>query len=54
MDGEGLDVVFALYGDQSGVGSLSDDGNTLALLVFLGQVGEVLDNGWNVMSVKVV
>ena len=45
VDGESLDVVLALDGDDGRLSALSDDGNTLALLVLLGKVGEVLGDG---------
>ena len=54
MDGESLDVVLALDGDDGRLGALSDDGNTLALLVLLGKVGEVLSDGGDVGGLEVV
>lgn len=54
VDGESLDVVLALDGDDGRLGTLSDDGNTLALLVFLGKVGEVLGDGGDVGGLEVV
>lgn len=48
MDGEGLDVVGALLGHDGGLGAVGDDGDTRALGVFLGQVGQVLGDGGNV------
>ena len=54
VDGESLDVVLALDGDDGRLGALSDDGNTLALLVLLGKVGEVLGDGGNVGGLEVV
>jgi hypothetical protein len=54
VDGESLDVVLALDGDDGRLGALSDDGNTLALLVLLGKVGEVLGDGGDVGGLEVV
>jgi hypothetical protein len=54
MDGESLDVVLALDGNDSRLSALSDDGNTLALLVLLGKVGEVLGDGRDVGGLEVV
>ena len=54
VDGESLDVVLALDGDDGRLGALSDDGNTLALLVLLGKVGEVLSDGGDVGGLEVV
>lgn len=44
VDGELLDTLLALDGDESGLSALSDDGNALLLAVLLGEVGEVLDD----------
>jgi hypothetical protein len=54
VDGERLDVVLALDGNDGGLGALGDDGDTLALLVLLGKVGEVLGDGGNVGGLQVV
>jgi hypothetical protein len=54
VDGEGLDAVLALDGDDGRLGALSDDGNTLTLLVLLGKVGEVLGDGRDVGGLEVV
>jgi len=54
VDGERLDVVLALDGNDSRLGTLSDDCNALALLVLLGEVGEVLGNGRDVGGLEVV
>jgi len=54
VNGERLDVVLALNGNNGGLGALGDDGNTLALLVLLGKVGEVLGDGGNVGGLQVV
>jgi len=54
VDGESLDVVLALDGDDGRLGALSDDGKTLALLVLLGKVGEVLSDGGDVGGLEVV
>lgn len=54
VDGESLDVVLALDGDDGRLSALSDDGNTLALLVLLGKVGEVLGDGRDVGGLEVV
>lgn len=54
VDGEGLDVVLALDGDNGRLGALSDDGDTLALLVLLGEVGKVLSDGGDVSGLEVV
>ena len=54
VDGESLDVVLALDGDDGRLGALSDDGNTLALLVLLGKVCEVLGDCGNVGGLQVV
>lgn len=51
---EGLDVVFTLDGNDSGLSALGDDGDTLALLVLLGKVGEVLSDGRDVSSLEVM
>lgn len=47
-------LVLALDGDDGGLGALGDDDGALALLVGLGQVGEVLCDGGNVLCVEVV
>lgn len=54
VDGEGLDVVLALDGDDGRLGALGDDGYALALGVLLGQVGQVLGDGRNVGGLEVV
>lgn len=54
MDGEGLDVVLALDGNDGGLSALGDDDGTLALGVLLGQVGHVLGDGRDVFGVEVV
>lgn len=54
MHREGLDVVLTLHSDDGRVSTLGDDRNTLALLVLLWQVGEMLDDGWNIVSLEVV
>lgn len=54
MDGEGLDVVLTLDGNDGGLGALSDDGDTLALGVLLGKVGQVLGDGGDVGGLEVV
>jgi hypothetical protein len=54
VDGERLDLILALDGNNGGLGTLGDDGNTLALLVLLGKVGEVLGDGGNVGGLEVV
>jgi hypothetical protein len=54
VDGERLDLILALDGNNGGLGTLGDDGNTLALLVLLGKVGEVLSNGGDVGGLEVV
>lgn len=54
VDGERLDLVLALDGNNGGLGALGDDGNTLALLVLLGKVGEVLGDGGDVGGLQVV
>lgn len=48
VDGEGLDVVGALLGHDGGLSAVGDDGDTGALGVLLGQVGQVLGDGGNV------
>lgn len=54
MDGEALDIVLALDGNDGGLGTLGDDGNTLALGVLLGKVGQVLGDGGDVGGLQVV
>ena len=54
VDGESLDPILALDGNNGGLSTLGDDGNTLALLVLLGKVGEVLGDGGNVGGLQVV
>ena len=54
VDREGLDLVLALDRNNGGLGTLGDDGNTLALLVLLGKVGEVLSDGGDVGGLEVV
>lgn len=54
VDREALDVVLALDGNNSRFGALGDDGDTLALLVLLGEVGEVLSDGGDVGGLEVV
>lgn len=54
VDGEGLDVVLTLDGDDGGLGALGDDGDTLALGVLLGKVGQVLGDGGDVGGLEVV
>lgn len=54
VDGESLDLILALDSDNGGLGTLGDDGDTLALLVLLGKVGEVLGDGGNVGGLQVV
>ena len=49
-----LDLVLALDGDNGRLGALSDDGGALALLVGLGEVCEVLGDGWDVLGVEAV
>lgn len=54
VDGESLDVVLALDSNDGRLGALSDNSNTLALLVLLGEVGEVLGDGRDVGGLQVV
>jgi hypothetical protein len=54
VNGERLDIVVALDGNDGGLGALGDDDGTLALGVLLGQVGHVLGDGGNVLGVEVV
>ena len=54
VDGESLDLILALDGNNGGLSALGDDSNTLALLVLLGKVGEVLGDGGNVGGLEVV
>ena len=54
VDGEGLDLILALDGNNGGLSALGDDGNTLALLVLLGKVGQVLGDGGNVGGLEIV
>ena len=54
VDGESLDFILALDGNNGGLSTLGDDGNTLALLVLLGKVGEVLSDGGDVGGLEVV
>jgi hypothetical protein len=54
VDGESLDVVVALDGNDGGLGALGDDDSTLALGVLLGQVGHVLGDGGDVLGLEVV
>lgn len=54
VDGELLDALLALDGDESGLGALSDNSNALSLAVLLGEVGEVRDNVLRLLGGKVV
>lgn len=54
VNGECLDLVLTLNSNDGRVSSLGDDGNTLALLVLLWQVCEVLSDGGNVVCLEVV
>jgi len=54
VDRERLDVILALDGNNGGLGALGDDGNTLALLVLLGKVCEVLGDSGNIGGLEVV
>ena len=54
VDGESLDLILALDGNNGGLSALGDDSNTLALLVLLGKVGEVLGDGGDVGGLEVV
>ena len=54
MDRELLDLIVALDGDQSRLSTLSDNSNTLALAVLLGEVGEVLDDILGLLGGQVV
>lgn len=54
VNGEGLDVVLALDGDDGRLGALGDDGDALALIVLLRQVGQVLGDGRDVGGLEVV
>ena len=54
VNGESLDLILSLDGNNGGLGTLGDDGNTLALLVLLGKVGEVLSDGGDVGGLEVV
>ena len=54
VDGEGLDVVVALDGNDGGLGALGDNDSALALGVLLGQVGHVLGDGRDVLGGEVV
>lgn len=54
VNGEALDVVLALDGNDGRLGALGDDDGTLALGVLLGQVGHVLGDGRDVFGVEVV
>lgn len=49
-----LGITLALDGNDGRIGALGDDGNTLTLFVLLGQVGQMLGNGGNVVSVELV
>lgn len=49
MDGVLLNLVLALHGDDGGVRALGDDGDAGALGVLLGQVGEGLGDGGDVL-----
>lgn len=51
VDGEGLDIGLALGGDDGRLGALGDDDDTLALLVGLRQVGNLLGDGSHVGGV---
>lgn len=53
-DRELLDLVLALDSDQSRLGALSDNGNTLPLGVLLGKVGQSLDYVPGLLGRKVV
>jgi hypothetical protein len=48
VDGEGLDLIDTLLGDDGRLSTLGDDGETGTLAVGLGQVGQVLGNDGNV------
>lgn len=54
VDGELLDALLALDGDESGESALGDDGDTLALAVLLGEVGEVPGNILGLLGGQVV
>lgn len=54
MDMELLDGILALNGDEGGLGTLGDDGDTLALAVLLGEVGEVFDDVLGLLGGEVV
>lgn len=54
QNGEFLDVLLALDSDDGWFGALGDDGDPLALLVFLGQVGELLGDLLDVGQLPVV
>jgi hypothetical protein len=54
VDREGFDLVLALDGNDGRLGTLSNDGDTLTLLVLLGKVREVLGDGGDVSSLQVV
>jgi hypothetical protein len=54
VNGESLDLILSLDGNNGGLGTLGDDGNTLALLVLLGEVSEMLGDGGNVGGLQVV
>ncbi len=54
VDRELLDGILALNGDEGGLGALGDDGNTLALAVLLGEVGQVLDDVLGLLGGEVV
>ncbi len=54
VDRELLDTLLALDGDEGGLGALGDNGDTLALAVLLGEVGEVLDDVLGLLGGEVV
>lgn len=54
VDGELLDALLALDGNESGLSALGDDGNTLALAVLLGEVGKVGDDILGLLGSQVV
>ncbi len=54
VDRELLDTILALDGNEGRASALGDDGNTLALGVLLGQVGEVNNDVLGLLGRKVV
>src|SRR6478752_557196 len=54
VNGELLNIVLTLDSNQSRVGTLSDNGNSLSLVVLLGEVGEVLDDILGLLAGKVM